>query len=156
MIKEGVTILFERIDNKAMIYGMIFSLSNRVQKLGDGAFEDLTIKQHFLLVSMEVYDHAPNLSELAELIGCSYQNIKSMAKTLERKGFIEIKTDPDDRRKVLVASTGKFEAESKKHQAISQDFMKELYRGINPEDMLITLNTLIKMNQNLGGAIPEQ
>lgn len=148
--------MFKKVENEAILYGVIFSLSNRIQKLGDGAFEDLTIKQHFLLVSMGVYDHTPNLSELAELMGCSYQNIKSMAKTLEKKGFIDIKIDPDDRRKVLVASTGKFEADSQRHQKVSQDFMKELYQGISPEEMLTTLNTLIKMNKNLGGTIPEQ
>lgn len=40
----------ENIDIEYAIYGMLFSLSNRIQTIGDKEFNDITVKQHFVLI----------------------------------------------------------------------------------------------------------
>lgn len=73
------------IDSEYAIYGMLFSLTNRIQTIGDKEFGDITLKQHFVLVGLSMFEEAPTLKSMGELIGCSYQNVKRMASQLEKK-----------------------------------------------------------------------
>lgn len=152
MLWEG-TMRLQGIDEKYAIYGMLFSLSNRIQTIGDKEFEDITLKQQFLMVALDLFEQPPTLKEMGELIGCSYQNVKRMAQHLQKAGYLEIVQDEKDRRKLLLMNTGKIAkiAEEKEEAAIS--FMENLYKEIEKEDLEITLRTLKKMNQNIGGII---
>lgn len=40
------------IEVEYAIYGMLFSLSNRIQTIDDSEFDDITMKQHFLLLGL--------------------------------------------------------------------------------------------------------
>lgn len=141
------------VDDGYFIYGLLFSLSNRIQKTLDGAFEDLTIKQHFLLIGLSMFDSPPTLKETADLIGCSYQNIKTMAKSLEKKGFLNIKKDQTDNRKLLLVLTKKCKEVEGLYEDDVKDFMSKMYENISKEDLEITLKTLMRMDRNLGGII---
>jgi DNA-binding MarR family transcriptional regulator len=135
------------------IYGMLFSLSNRIQTIGDKEFADITMKQHFLMVALEMFENSPTLKEMAELIGCSYQNVKRMAGHLQKNGYLKIVQDCNDKRKLLLISTGKLEKMADSNQKKTVIFMSQLYKDISEEDLITTLNTLMKMDQNIGGII---
>ncbi len=109
------------------------------------------MRQHFLMISLGMFEDPPTLKKTAELIGCSYQNVKRMAENLQKKEFLEIVQDSKDKRKLLLVSTGKLEkmADSNPEKTIA--FMLKLYKSISREDLVTTLNTLIKMDQNIGG-----
>lgn len=135
-----------------VIYGMLFSLSNRIQTIGDKEFSDITMKQHFLMVALDLFVEPPTLKQMGELIGCSYQNVKRMANHLEKNGYLIIQQDKEDKRKLLLVSTGKIKQMSEFREG-SIKFMKGLYQGITREDLKITLATLKKMDRNIGGQI---
>lgn len=135
------------------IYGMLFSLSNRIQTMGDKEFSDITMKQHFLMVALELFEEPPTLKEMGELIGCSYQNVKRMATQLEKNGYLLIQQGKEDKRKLLLISTGKLEKMAEEAREVTMRFMEGLYKGISKEDLKITLETLKKMDKNLGGII---
>ncbi len=141
------------IDEEYAIYGMLFSLSNRIQAIGDKEFEDITIKQHFLMMGLKLFERAPTLKELSQLIGCSYQNVKRMAQHLEKEGYLQIIQDKADRRKLLLVSTDKIDGLAESSKEVATHFMENLYRGISQTDLEITLRTLKKMDQNIGGTI---
>lgn len=141
------------ISEEYSIYGILFSLSNRIQTIGDKSFTDITMKQHFLMIALGMFENPPTLKEMSELIGCSYQNIKRMAKHLEKEEFLQIVQDSSDKRKILLVSTGKFEKLTDSNSETTVLFMSQLYKNIPREDLVTTLNTLVKMNQNLGGVI---
>lgn len=136
-----------------VIYGMLFSLSNRIQTIGDKEFSDITMKQHFLMVALDLFVEPPTLKQMGELIGCSYQNVKRMANHLEKNGYLIIQQDKEDKRKLLLVSTGKIKQMPEEFREGSIKFMKGLYQGITREDLKITLDTLKKMDQNIGGQI---
>ena len=50
---------------------------------------------------------APSLTEAAARYGSSRQNVKQVALGLERRGFLRLVTDPNDRRTTRLAVTGK-------------------------------------------------
>lgn len=144
---------FEGITSEYVLYGYLFALTNRIQTLGDKAFGEVTIKQHFLLISLGVFEEAPSLKELACFMGCSYQNVKRMAVALEQKGFLKIKPDETDHRKTKLHLTEKVNKLGAEHEKVIADFMKEMYCGIDKEDIAITAKTIQKMNGNLGGRL---
>ncbi len=135
------------------IYGMLFSLSNRIQTLGDKAFSDITMKQHFLMVALELFIEPPSLKQMGELIGCSYQNVKRMASQLEKNRYLIIQQDRVDKRKLLLVSTGKMKQVAEESKEASIKFLISLYQDITRDDLKVTLATLKKMDQNIGGLI---
>ncbi len=141
------------ISEEYAIYGTLFSLCNRIQTIGDKEFTDITMRQHFLMISLGMFENPPTLKEMAELIGCSYQNVKRMAENLQKKEFLKIVQDSKDKRKLLLVFTGKLEKLTDSNSAKTIIFMSKLFKNISREDLMITLNTLIKMDQNIGGII---
>ncbi len=140
-------------DDECAIYGLLFSLSNRIQTIGDKELEDITLKQHFLLVALEMFTTPPTLKQMGELIGCSYQNVKRMAEQLEKKNYLKIIKDETDKRKLLLVSTGRKKELEEAIKKVTTEFIGKLYRDIPKEDLEVTLKTLMKMDQNIGGII---
>lgn len=143
----------ENIDVEYAIYGMLFSLSNRIQTVGDKEFDDITLKQHFVLIGLQMYEKAPTLKEMGDLIGCSYQNIKRMAIQLENKGYIRLVQDENDKRKLLLVATEKVSKVGQEKKEATIQFMEKLYGEISKDELQITLKTLKKMDKNIGGII---
>ena len=140
-------------EERYAIYGMLFSLSNRIQAIGDKEFKDITMKQHFLMIGLGLFEKPPTLKEMGDLIGCTYQNVKRMAQHLEKEGYLKLVQDKDDRRKILLVSTGKMKEVAEASKQASINFMDNLYREIPMTDLEVTLKTLKKMDQNIGGII---
>lgn len=143
----------EGIDEEFAIYGMLFSLSNGIQTIGDKELKDITLKQQFVMIAIGMFENPPTLKETAQLIGCSYQNVKRMAEHLQKEEYLKIVQDCNDKRKLLLVSTGKIEKEAESSREKTLSFMSELYKNIPREDLIITLKTLKKMDQNMGGTI---
>lgn len=141
---------FEMINERFMVYGTLFSISNRIQTLGDARFKDITMKQHFMMIVLDMLGNSsPSLTEMGEIIGCSYQNVKRMAAALEKKGYLSIISDSADKRRLLLKSTGRFQQLAEANREATDEFMDMMYRGIPEENIKILLNTLMHMEQNL-------
>jgi len=146
---------YKGITDRYMIYGTLFALSNRIQTLGDGVFGEVTMKQHFLLISIGVFDEAPSLKEVADFMGCTYQNVKRMASALEKKGYINIRQDEKDHRRLNLELTEKVNNLGKQYEEITIQFMEQMFEGIPEKNIHTTLRTLERMNQNLKGGLKE-
>ena len=137
-------------DNKYMVYGMLFMISNRIQTYGDEQFKDITMKQHFMMIVLSLFgEKAPTLSELADVVGCSYQNIKRMAASLEKHDYVAIVEDEDDRRKRHVVMKDKFLKMGEDNIKMTQTFMEELYSGISEEELGVMVGILKKLEENV-------
>ena len=151
-MKGSTRIALAGVDAQHQMYGLLFSLSNRMQAIGDQAFEDITMKQHFLMVVLHMLGgEAPTLTETAQLVGCSYQNVKRMADQLQRRGYLLIQPDAQDRRKQRLVATDKFEQLGARTQAQGEAFMRQLFQGISEMQLQNAVETLTKMDHNLGG-----
>lgn len=151
--RYGQYMKLDNIENKYAIYGMLFSLSNRIQTIGDRELDNITMKQQFLMIGLGMFEKPPTLKEMGELIGCSYQNVKRMAEQLKKNGYLDIVQDKTDRRKLLLVSTGKIEQEAEQSRDRTAQFMEGLYQGIEEKELEVTLRTLKIMDQNIGGII---
>ena len=149
---EELRIRLDGVNDRLTMYGMLFAVSNRIQAIGDSQFEDITMKQHFLMIVLGMlWPETPTLNETARVVGCSYQNVKRMAAQLEKSGYLRIEPDPRDRRKQRLVATDKFARVNREKQAMADAFMETLYRNIGEEELRGAIRVLRHMDENLGG-----
>jgi len=99
--------------------------------------DNLTAKQFQLAAVIEQqFNGHLSVSEVANVLDTSHQNIKAIVNKLQKKGFIEIEKDPKDRRRQLLKLTDKNNASE------GEAFIINMFNGLNSEELL-TFNNLI-------------
>lgn len=142
--------MINSMDKRFALFGYFFAMSNRLQTVGDRFYEEITCKQFFLMICLRLFENgAPTINELSELMGCSHQNVKSIAGKLEEKGYLEIRPDSNDARKLRIRLTNKADSLAKKYQKKEVDFIDMLFTGISDKQIEITFKTLEKMEENI-------
>jgi len=118
-----------RIDS----FPLLLFLCHRLEYIADSELkkDDLTTKQYLTVVVIEnLYSHPPSISELAESLSTTHQNIKQIALQLQKKGFIKIDRDENDKRTWRLNVTEKNKAywrsRAKEHEAIVRSFFASL------------------------------
>lgn len=142
---------FKKMDPRYLMYGSLSVLDNRIAALQSEEFKDLTMKQHFLLVSIGTFDDNPTLSDVSQLIGCSYQNVRKMAEQLQVKGYLTICKDEEDKRKLRLVPAEKLMNLTQDKQEVTQQFMDRMYRDISEDDLMTALSVILKMTENISG-----
>lgn len=142
--------MINSMDKRFALFGYFFAMSNRLQTVGDRFYEEITCKQFFLMICLRLFENgAPTINELSEIMGCSHQNVKSIAGKLEEKGYLEIRPDSDDARKLRIRLTNKADSLAKKYQKKELGFIDMLFNGISDEQIETTFKTLEKMEENI-------
>ena len=142
--------MINSMDKRFALFGYFFAMSNRLQTVGDRFYEEITCKQFFLMICLRLFENgAPTINELSEIMGCSHQNVKSIAGKLEEKGYLEIRPDSDDARKLRIRLTNKADSLAKKYQKKELDFIDILFTGISDKQIETTFKTLEKMEENI-------
>ena len=89
------------LDLMKYIFGGLFVITQRWKNIGDRYLqkENLTTVQWLLLAILEKrFDNPPTLSQAAEAMGTSRQNVKQVALKLEKRGFLQLIADTSDNR----------------------------------------------------------
>lgn len=142
--------MINSMDKRFALFGYFFAMSNRLQTVGDRFYEEITCKQFFLMICLRLFENgAPTINELSEIMGCSHQNVKSIAGKLEEKGYLEIRPDSDDARKLRIRLTNKADSLAQKYQKKELDFIDMLFTGISDKQIETTFKTLEKMEENI-------
>ncbi len=136
-------------EQKAYIFGTIFSLSNKLQVIGDKFDENITIKQWLLLVSVSKFPEPPTISEVANYIGYSRQNARRMAATLEEGGFVTITKDEKDARALRITLTPKCKEYFAGRDQREVEFLEEIFHGFDAELTAGFYQGLSKLAENV-------
>lgn len=123
----------DELAQKAYIFGTIFSLSNKLQVIGDKFDADITIKQWLLLVGISKFKEPPTISEVASFIGYSRQNAKRMAAALQQRGFVTITRDRRDARALRITRTPKCMEYFAGRGPRELEFLARLFDGFDAE-----------------------
>ncbi len=75
------------------------------------------------------------LTQLGEILGCSRQNIKKLARILEQKGYITIVQSPDDSRALCAVPTEKADGYFKNEFAVYVKELELLFDGFSPDEV---------------------
>lgn len=144
---EGLN--FDGIDASLFLLGVLSTFDNRYQAKADSFFEDISWKQFFAIICINLCKEPPTLKELAEIMGSSHQNVKQILMKLEKKGYVQILPDEGDKRKQRIVLTEKTRAFCEEHEEGSQRIVGKIFEGIDPRDIGVTINTIMQMEKNL-------
>ena len=126
------------------LYRMVFNLSQRFQYLTDDILrkDNLTAKQfHLSAIIDQSFTEPPSVNEVANIMDTSHQNVKAIANQLQRKGFLQIEKDPDDRRRQLLKLTEKSRQYWDSQAKAGEDFMLSLFDALSDEE-IVALSTM--------------
>lgn len=124
------------IEQKAYIFGGIFILANKLQNLGDKIFDKVTTKQWLLIAAIyKTSQEDTTLTNLAEIIGSSRQNVKQLALNLEKEGLIEFKNNSKDARSLLVIPTQYCDEIFKMREDKENEFVEAVFKDFNKDEI---------------------
>ena len=137
---------------QAFLLGLLSAFDNRYQAAADVYLKEITWKQFFAIICINLCKEAPTINELSDVMGSSHQNVKQILLRLEKKGFIATYEDEKDKRKqriyVTDAARNFLEANDNNGQQ-SQYVIGRIFEGIDEKSLMTTIQTIMKMERNL-------
>ena len=112
---------------------------------------EISWKQFFAIICINMCKEAPTLKELSDVLGSSHQNAKQILLKLEKKDFIRFEEDAADKRKQRIVLTEHCREFCEKNDEMSKKIMEQMFGGIPEEDILSTIRTITSIEKNLRG-----
>ena len=137
---------------QAFLLGLLSAFDNRYQAAADKYFREITWKQFFAIICINMCKEPPTLGDLSDVMGSSHQNVKQILLKLESKGFVSMKPDDNDKRKQRFFVTDKcrkFLEENDNRSRNSAMIIGEIFDGVKEKDLAVTIETIMKMERNL-------
>lgn len=131
------------------LLGLLSAFENRFQAMADSTMKEISWKQFFAIICINLCKTPPTVKELAEIMGSSHQNVKQILLKLEKKGFVSISVDEQDRRKQRIELTDYCKEFCEKNDEMTMSIMKKMFEGVSEEQLQITIQTIIQIEDNL-------
>ena len=140
---------FGQMPPATFLLGLLSAFENRYQTVADSFFSEITWKQFFAIICINLCRENPTINELSDIMASSHQNVKQILNKLEKKGYVQMVSDDKDKRKQRIKVTEKTNAFCKAHDEGSQIIVKKIFEGIDEKDIETVIKTLLKMEKNL-------
>ena len=140
---------FGQMPPQAFLLGLLSAFDNRYQASADNFMKEITWKQFFAIICIKLCKEPPTLNDLADVMGSSHQNVKQILLKLERKGFVSMTPDRNDRRKQRIVLTDMCREFCEKNDAPSQAIIGRIFEGIDEEQLRVTIETIMTMERNV-------
>ena len=143
---------FGNMPPQAFLLGLLSAFDNRYQAAADAFFKEITWKQFFAIICINLCKEAPTINELSDVMGSSHQNVKQILLRLEKKGFVSTIVDKKDKRKqrIIVTDAARdFLEENDNNGRQSQYIIGRIFEGIDEKSLMGTIQTIMKMERNL-------
>ena len=143
---------FKDMPPQPFLLGLLSAFDNRYQASADAYFKEITWKQFFSIICINLCKEPPTLNELSDIMGSSHQNVKQILLKLEKKGFVSTIPDESDKRKQRIYVTDKcreFIEENDNNGQQSRFIIERIFNGIDEESLQTTIQTIMKMERNL-------
>lgn len=142
---------FSNIPSNYYLLGLLSAFDNRFQAMADNTMREISWKQFFAIICINMCKEPPTLKELSDILGSSHQNVKQILLKLEKKNFIQFQMDETDKRKQRIALTDYCREFCEKNDEMSRSIMEKMFDGITEEDIAATIKTIITIEKNLRG-----
>ena len=140
---------FDGIPASYYLLGLLSAFENRFQAMADSVMKEISWKQFFAIVCINMCKEPPTIRELSEVLGSSHQNVKQILLKLESKGFVEFRGDEADKRKQRIVLTKKCMKFCEKNNDTSIKIMEKMFSGISEKDLKTTIRTITMIEKNL-------
>lgn len=139
----------EKISAPYYLIGLINRFNNGFQAAADNMFEELSWKQIFFMNCVALFEDAPTIRDMAELLGCSHQNAKQILSKLEKQGFVKVSQDSADKRKQRIMLTEKAIEFRRHYDGPSEQAMESIFGNISKEELLTAISVFTRLNKNV-------
>ena len=140
---------FTGVESSYFLIGLLSAFENRFQAMADSFMKEISWKQFFAIICINLCKEPPTVKELAEIMGSSHQNVKQILLKLEKKGFVSISTDELDRRKQRIELTSYCKEFCEKNDEMSMVLLTRMFDGVSEEQLQTTIQTIIQIEDNL-------
>ena len=140
---------FTGIESSYFLLGLLSAFENRFQAVADSTMREISWKQFFAIICINLCKDNPTVKELAEIMGSSHQNVKQILLKLEKKGFVRITIDERDKRKQRIELTDYCQEFCEKNDEMSRALLKRMFAGVSEEQLQTTIQTIIQIEDNL-------
>lgn len=140
---------FTGVESSYFLIGLLSAFENRFQAVADSTMKEVSWKQFFAIVCINLCKEKPTVKELARIMGSSHQNVKQILLKLEKKGFVNITVDENDKRKQRIELTDYCRKFCEKNDEMAMNIMKKMFEGVSEEQLKITIQTIIQIEDNL-------
>lgn len=148
-VMQNENVDFTGIDSSYFLLGLLSAFDNRFQAVADKTIKEISWKQFFALICIHLCKEKPSIKELAEIMGSSHQNVKQILLKLEKKGFVNLISDENDKRIQRIELTEYCAEFCQKNDERSSQIMKQMFQGISEEQLQSTIVTIIQIEENL-------
>jgi DNA-binding MarR family transcriptional regulator len=120
---------------KKFLFASVFIDANKLQTIFDRYHPDVSSKQWLLMVIAASFETPPTLTEVAEAMGCSRQNVKKIAAILEKKGYLSLQKELKDGRSICIVVTDKFREYANKLQVRNREVLEVMFKEFTKEQI---------------------
>jgi DNA-binding MarR family transcriptional regulator len=142
---------FSAVPPEYFLLGLLSAFENRFQALADNVMKEISWKQFFAIICINMCKEPPTLKELSDILGSSHQNVKQILLKLEKKNFIQFQTDDADKRKQRIVLTDHCREFCERNDEMSKSIMEKMFDGVTEKEVATTIQTIIKIEKNLRG-----
>lgn len=140
---------FEGVELSYFLLGLLSAFENRFQAVADNAMQEISWKQFFAVICINLCKEKPTVKELAEIMGSSHQNVKQILLKLQKKGFVHITVDENDKRKQRIELTDYCREFCVKNEGMTNLAIGKMFEGVLQEQLQVTIQTIIQIEDNL-------
>ncbi|WP_297426541.1 MarR family transcriptional regulator [Clostridium sp.] len=128
-------------------FSSLFSVSNKLQIIGDQYCEPLTSRQYMtMLAVLHLPKDETTLINVAKKLGTTKQNVTQLVKSLEKKSFLSIMPSEKDKRAVNISLTEQgMDAVIKCGKESGVNFMADIFKEFTKEEIETLWKLLIKL-----------
>ena len=150
-VMQNGNVDFSNIPSNYYLLGLLSAFENRFQAMADNTMQEISWKQFFAIICINMCKEPPTLKELSDILGSSHQNVKQILLKLEKKNFIQFQTDDADKRKQRIVLTDYCREFCERNDAMSKSIMEKMFDGVTEKEVATTIQTIIKIEKNLRG-----
>ena len=140
---------FSSVPPAYFLLGLLSAFENRFQAMADRMIGEISWKQFFAIICINMCKEAPTINDLSEVLGSSHQNVKQILLKLEAKGFITFKADKKDKRKQRIILTKKCMDFCSRNDDVGRNVMEKMFADIPEKDIKKTIETIMKIETNM-------
>ena len=148
-VVDNENVNFTGIEMSYFLLGLLSAFENRFQAAADNAMKEISWKQFFAVICINLCKEKPTVKELAEIMGSSHQNVKQILLKLEKKGFVQITVDENDKRKQRIELTDYCREFCAKNDEMTTKAIGMMFEGVSKEQLQVTIQTILQIESNL-------
>ncbi len=137
-----------RLDMARFILVMFFIVEQRWRYIIEKELEadGITTKQWLMLIVIASgFKYSPSIQEVADAMSTTHQNVKQIAASMERRGFMVLERDEENKRIIRLKVTEKCHALFKKREEKDVEAMLSLFENLTDEEAKALFNIIAKM-----------